>query len=209
MTVTDYKLPEQWTGYEENKHVTANYMDPLVQQGKSGRKYFFVEPKPQEYVMIYWAKYDGHESYHFRVPDGLDANGHQSNVEELAGGFKVDWSLYPGNYLEDFIEGNTYNFHAIIRYTADHHGVLGEGNLPSGAPLRDGESVREGDYIVYPLEGGDEAMTAIDELSSDLEPVEVTYINMMGMRSAQPFAGVNIVVTRYNNGMTQVHKVIK
>jgi hypothetical protein len=209
MTVTDYKLPEQWTGYEENKHVTANYMDPLVQQGKTGRKYFFVEPKPQEYVMIYWAKYDGHESYHFRVPDGLDANGHQSNVEELAGGFKVDWSLYPGNYLEDFIEGNTYNFHAIIRYTADHHGVLGEGNLPSGAPLRDGESVREGDYIVYPLEGGDEAMTAIDEMFSDFEPVEVTYVNMMGMRSAQPFAGVNIVVTRYNNGMTQVHKVIK
>ena len=121
----------------------------------------------------------------------------------------MDWSLYPGNYLEDFIEGNTYNFHAIIRYTADHHGVLGEGNLPSGAPLRDGESVREGDYIVYPLEGGDEAMTAIDELSSDLEPVEVTYVNMMGMRSTQPFDGVNIVVTRYNNGMTQVHKVIK
>ena len=204
MTVTSYQLPEQWTGYVENKHVTANYMDPLVQTGKSGGKYFFVEPKAQEYVMIYWAKYDGHESYHFRVPDSQQ----NSNTDQLAGGFTVNWSLYPGNYLEDFIEGNTYNFHAIIRYTADHHGVLGGGDLPSGAPLRDGEGVREGDYIVYPLEGGDDAITAVQELFSDLEPVEVTYVNMMGMRSTQPFDGVNIVVTRYNNGMTQVRKVI-
>ena len=203
MTVTSYQVPEQWTDYVENKHVTANYMDPLVQTGKSGGKYFFVEPKAQEYVMIYWAKYDGHERYHFRVPDDQE----NSNIDKLAGGFTVNWSLYPGNYLEDFIEGHTYNFHAIIRYTADHHGVLGGG--PNGAPLREGEGVSEGDYIVYPLEGGDEAMTAIDELFSDVEPVEVTYVNMMGMKSTQPFAGVNIVVTRYNNGMTKVHKVIK
>ena len=209
MTVTDYKLPEQWTGYDENKHVTANYMDPLVQQGKTGKQYFFVEPKAQEYVMIYWAKYDGHESYHFRVPDGLDANGHQTNVEELAGGFKVDWSLYPGNYLEDFIEGNTYNFHAIIRYTADHHGVLGNGEQPSGAPMRDGTEVREGDYLVFPLEGGDDALTAVNEVWTDLEPVKVTYVNMMGMQSDKPFDGVNIVVTRYSNGMTTARKVIK
>lgn len=209
MTVTSYKVPTQWTGYDENKHVTANYMDPLVQQGATGNKYFFVEPKAQEYVMIYWAKYDGHESYHFRVPDGVDANGRPANLEGLAGGFKVDWSLYPGNYLEDFIEGHTYNFHAIIRYTADHHGVLGGGDEPSGAPRRDGEDVREGDYIVYPLEGGDEALTAVDEVWSDLEPVEVTYVNMLGMQSATPFDGMNIVVTRYSNGMITAIKVMR
>lgn len=203
MTVISYEVPTQWTGYDENKHVTANYMDPLVQQGQSGNKYFFVEPKAQEYVMIYWAKYDGHESYHFRVPDDQQ----NSNIDQLAGGFTVNWSLYPGNYLEDFIEGNTYNFHAIIRYTADHHGVLGGGSLPSGAPLRDGE-VSEGDYLVYPLEGGDDAMTAVNELWSDLMPVEVTYVNVVGMKSTQPFDGVNIVVTRYSNGMVKASKVV-
>lgn len=204
MTVTDYQLPTQWTGYVENKHVTANYMDPLVQTGNpNNTSYFFVEPKAQEYVMINWARYDGHDSYHFSIP----YNQENSNIETLAGGFKVNWSLYPGNYLEDFIEGNAYNFHAIIRYTADHHGVLGGGDQPSGALLRDG--VREGDYLVYPLEGGDDAITAVSEVLTDLEPVEVSYVNMMGMRSTQPFDGVNIVLTRYNNGMTVAHKVIK
>ena len=204
MTVTSYQLPEQWTGYDENQHVTANYMDPLVQTGYSGGKYFFVEPKAQEYVMINWATYDGHDSYHFRIPD----NQENSNIDKLAGGFKVDWSLYPGNYLEDFIKDHTYNFHAIIRYTADHHGVLGDSDLPSGAPLREGEEVREGDYMVYPLEGGDDAMTAIDELWSDVKPVDVTYVNVMGMTSTTPFDGVNIVLTRYSNGMVKANKVI-
>jgi hypothetical protein len=204
MTVTSYSVPDQWTGYDENQHVTANYMDPLVQTGNSGGKYFFVEPKAQEYVMINWATYDGHDSYHFRVPD----NQQNSNLDQLAGGFKVDWSLYPGNYLEDFIQDHTYNFHAIIRYTADHHGVLGGGDFPSGAPLRDGEGVREGDYMVYPLEGGDDSMTAIDELRSDVKPVDVTYVNVMGMTSATPFDGVNIVLTRYSNGKVEASKVV-
>ena len=206
MTVTSYELPTQWTDYVENKHVTANYMDPLVQKGSvSESKYFFVEPKTQEYVMINWAKYDGHENYHFSVPDNQD----HSNGDNLAGGFKVDWSLYPGNYLEDFIEGNTYNFHAIIRYTADHHGVLGEESGPSGAPLREGEDeIREGDYLVFPLEGGDEAMTAVNELWIDAKVVEVTYVNAMGMVSKVPFKGFNIVVTRYNNGTAVTTKRI-
>ena len=204
MTVTSYQLPEQWADYDENKHVTSNYMDPLVQTGRSGGRYFFVEPKPQEYVMIYWATYDGHDSYHFRIPD----NQEHSNIDKLAGGFKVDWSLYPGNYLEDFRKDSTYNFHAIIRYTADHHGVLDGDDQPSGAPRREGAEVQEGTYLVFPLEGGDDAMTAIDEVSSDVEPVDVTYVNIMGMTSTMPFDGVNIVLTRYSNGMVKASKVV-
>lgn len=205
MTVTSYQLPEQWADYNENKHVTSNYMDPLVQTGRSGGRYFFVEPKPQEYVMIYWATYDGHDSYHFRIPD----NQENSNIDKLAGGFKVDWSLYPGNYLEDFRKDSTYNFHAIVRYTADHHGVLdGDDNQPSGAPRFEGAEVTEGTYLVLPLEGGDDAMTAIDEVWSDVEPVDVTYVNIMGMTSTMPFDGVNIVLTRYSNGMVKASKVV-
>jgi hypothetical protein len=204
MTVTSYQLPEQWADYDENKHVTSNYMDPLVQTGRSGGRYFFVEPKPQEYVMIYWATYDGHDSYHFRIPD----NQENSNIDKLAGGFKVDWSLYPGNYLEDFRKDSTYNFHAIVRYTADHHGVLDGDNQPSGAPRFEGTEVTEGTYLVFPLEGGDDAMTAIDEVSSDVEAVDVTYVNIMGMTSTMPFDGVNIVLTRYSNGMVKASKVV-
>ena len=204
MTVTSYEVPEQWTSYDENKHVTANYMDPLVQNGYGG-KYFFVEPKAQEYVKIFWALYDGPESFHFRVPD----NQQNNNLGGLAGSFNVDWSLYPGNYLEDFIEGNVYNFHAIIRYTADHHGVLGGGEGPSGAPMREDEEVREGDYIVFPLEGGDDAITGINDVLVDVTTVKVTYVNSLGITSSEPFSGLNIVVTMYSNGMTTTTKVIR
>ena len=155
--------------------------------------------------MIYWATYDGHDSYHFRIPD----NQENSNIDKLAGGFKVDWSLYPGNYLEDFRKDSTYNFHAIVRYTADHHGVLdGDDNQPSGAPRFEGTEVTEGTYLVFPLEGGDDAMTAIEEVWSDIEPVDVTYVNIMGMTSTMPFDGVNIVLTRYSNGMVKASKVV-
>ena len=203
MKVTSYEEPTQWTDYLENYYVTGNMMDPLVQTDNKGKHIFFVEPKPQEYVKVFWATYDGPESFHFHAPD----NQQGSNGHDLKGSFNVDWSLYPGDYKEDFIEGNTYNFHAIVRYTADHHGVLGGG--PSGAPLREGESVREGDYMVFPLEGGDGIMTAINEVTSDCFPVEVTYVNMMGMTSTTPFEGLNIVVTRYSNGSSLVTKEMR
>lgn len=206
MKVTSYEDPTQWTDYLENYYVTGNMMDPLVQTDNKGKHIFFVEPKPQEYVKVFWATYDGPESFHFHAPD----NQQGSNGHDLKGSFNVDWSLYPGNYLEDFIEGNTYNFHAIVRYTKPHHVAIEDGEEPSGAPRREGEEeVREGDYMVFPLEGGEGAMTAINEVTSDCFPVEVTYVNMMGMTSTTPFEGLNIVVTRYSNGSSLVAKEMR
>lgn len=206
MKVTSYEDPTQWTDYLENYYVTGNMMDPLVQTDNQGKHIFFVEPKPQEYVKVFWATYDGPESFHFHAPD----NQQGSNGHDLKGSFNVDWSLYPGNYLEDFIEGNTYNFHAIVRYTKPHHVAIEDGEEPSGAPRREGEEeVREGDYMVFPLEGGEGAMTAINEVTSDCFPVEVTYVNMMGMTSTTPFEGLNIVVTRYSNGSSLVTKEMR
>lgn len=206
MKVTSYKEPTQWTDYQENYYVTGNMMDPLVQTDNKGKHIFFVEPKPQEYVKVFWATYDGPERKHFHAPD----NQQGSNGHDLKGSFNVDWSLYPGNYLTDFIKGNTYNFHAIVRYTKPHHVAIEDGEEPSGAPRREGEEeVREGDYMVFPLEGGDEVATAINEVTSDCFPVEVTYVNMMGMTSTTPFEGLNIVVTRYSNGSSLVTKEMR
>ncbi len=206
MKVTSYEEPTQWTDYLENYYVTGNMMDPLVQTDNKGKHIFFVEPKPQEYVKVFWATYDGPDSFHFHAPD----NQQGSNGHDLKGSFNVDWSLYPGDYLKDFIKGNTYNFHAIIRYTKPHHVAIEDGEEPSGAPRREGEEeVREGDYMVFPLEGGEGIVTAINEVTSDCFPVEVTYVNMMGMTSTTPFEGLNIVVTRYSNGSSLVTKEMR
>lgn len=186
MQVTGYQVPEQMTSYTANNYVTANFMDTQVQHSSvSDKDYFFIQPKPQEYVYINWAMYDG--GNHFSAPNNQD----NSNEAALRGSFNVNWSLYPGNVETDFVPGLTYDFHAIVRYTS--------GN-------RDGAS--EGGYAVYPCQS-DATVTAIVENWNDMWPVEVKYVNVMGQTSDKPFEGLNIIVTRYSNGTITTTKVIK
>ena len=59
--------------------------------------------------------------------------------------------------------------------------------------------------MVFPLEGGD-IVTAIENVSTRGEVASVTYVNMLGVESSEPFAGINIVVTRYTTGETVIKK---
>ena len=117
MQVTSYTEPTEPDGaYSVNNYVTCNFMTPNVQTSTApahaGKKYFFIEPKAQEFVKVNWATYDGVDKFHFSLEE---ADG-TVNAANLKGGFKVNWGLYPGNYQTDFAAGNTYNFHAIVRY---------------------------------------------------------------------------------------------
>ena len=200
MQVTSYTVPTEADEYSVNNYVTCNFMTPNVQtstaEAHEGKKYFFVEPKAQEFVKVNWATYDGVDKFHFSLEE---ANG-TVNAANLKGGFTVNWGLYPGNYVEDFAAGNTYNFHAIVRYV----------EAASQGPRRaEGDVVVEGNYVVYPLEGGDNLITAIDGVNVDREVVSVTYVNLMGMQQAEPFVGINLVVTRYNDGTVKTCKLVK
>ena len=57
--------------------------------------------------------------------------------------------------------------------------------------------------------GGSDPSNAVHELVIEGEVVSQTYYNVQGMKSDKPFDGVNIVVTRYSNGMTTTTKVVK
>ena len=51
--------------------------------------------------------------------------------------------------------------------------------------------------------------TAINSINTDGDEIEsVTYVNMSGVQSKQPWDGVNIVVTRYKSGATKSSKVL-
>ena len=199
MQVTSYTVPTEADEYSVNNYVTCNFMTPNVQTSPTGahagKKYFFIEPKAQEFVKVNWATYDDEDKFHFLLEE---ADG-TVNAANLKGGFKVNWELYPGNYVEDFAAGNTYNFHAIVRYVA----------AASQGPRRAEGDVVEGNYVVYPLEGGDNLITAIDGVNVDREVVSVTYVNLMGMQSAEPFVGINLVVTRYSDGTVKTCKLVK
>ncbi|MBQ2562617.1 MAG: hypothetical protein II559_04285, partial [Muribaculaceae bacterium] len=184
MTVTQSTEPTQEQDYEVNNYIGCNFMDPNVQTDAywNGRKddFFFVKPKPQEYAMVNWAMHD--RERHFTIVTSSD----------LKGSFNVDWSLYPGVWQDDFVIGKAYNFHAIVRYV-------------QGSKV----GASEGNYLVFPLEGGPNVVTAVNDVTARREVASVTYVNMQGMQSATPFEGINIVVTKYTNGETQVAKQLR
>ena len=61
----------------------------------------------------------------------------------------------------------------------------------------------------YVLNSENPPYTSVNGVYHDKEVAGVTYYNMMGQQSGKPFDGVNIVVTRYNDGTTKTAKVIK
>ncbi len=51
--------------------------------------------------------------------------------------------------------------------------------------------------------------TAVDELDSEKEVASRSFYNIAGQQAAQPFEGVNVVVTRYTDGTTSTSKVVR
>jgi hypothetical protein len=126
-----------------------------------------------------------------------------------------------------------------LRQTADETGVIDElpmkfivrayytrtANIdqtapttPAGyhAPSRHVDQAEDGKYYIAET-SLDFTITTnnIDEHTSvpgvivDRQVTSVTYYNMMGQQDSKPFEGVNIVVTRYNDGTTKTAKVFK
>ena len=56
---------------------------------------------------------------------------------------------------------------------------------------------------------GSDIITAVTDKSINREVKDVIYYNMTGAVSVRPFDGVNVVVTRYTDGTTSTHKMIK
>lgn len=50
--------------------------------------------------------------------------------------------------------------------------------------------------------------TAVDDINSQAQACGVTYVNVVGQTSAEPFGGVNIVVTSYTDGSQTTRKVV-
>ena len=108
-------------------------------------------------------------------------------LDALAGGQSID----PDD-LEVFVR-----FYYVVKGLADGH--------TPGA--RDGE-----DAAGYGSESSGSSpnpATSVSEVRYQGEVVSTTYINVQGMTSEEPFDGVNIVVTRYNDGTTTISKVVR
>ena len=144
-----------------------------------------------------------------------EENVEDAQVVDLEGGKGVVWqkmkddSDWANNAvfgaLSSMIQGTqnsaTFNPDNLTVYVRFYYMVK-----DSNAKNRDGEA-RPGNGSQSP---GFEPSpwTAVGEIKYVGDVVSVTYVNPLGMTSDRPFAGMNIILTRYSNGTTSTSKVM-
>ena len=208
----------------------ANYMNDQLPQ--LGFEITYLEKsKPYNGMRSYTAKIkltphlpEGMRTYRYRIwrvmPNGTEVRL-DTLPNESGGSGESAWyrdysalkTTYPGNepmevcdifYYTSVKEGETLNVDYIAR-------LYGETDLPSWSKM----SNRDGGKGYAPAPGGgspgwsyddNTTPTALFEINDMAVPVSTTYYNPLGMSSNVPFEGVNIVVTRYNDGNTMVQK---
>ena len=94
-----------------------------------------------------------------------------------------------GITLSNLVEGGTYSYYLVANYV-------------------DGTTATSNTQEVTLVSLNANPNTAINSIAADGDEIEsVTYVNLSGMTSKEPWDGVNIVVTRYRNGVTKSSKV--
>ena len=95
-----------------------------------------------------------------------------------------------GITLSNLVEGGTYSIYLVANYV---DGTTGTSNT------------QEVTLVTVNMGG----QTAINSIIADGDEIEsVTYVNMTGVQSKEPFEGINIVVTRYKSGAVKSTKVL-
>ena len=104
----------------------------------------------------------------------------------------------------------TFIIRAYYTRTANIPGSNDEGGMRKGNSAADGKYYILEYVLPLTLNAGDpQIVTAVDSTLADRQVVDVTYVNTLGMQSSKPFDGLNIVVTRYNDGSISTTKVLK
>ena len=189
--------------YKKNVYCTSNFVldnlnifgsiaegDGGYTSGNTAQNYFFMNPKVQEVCHIIYAMWDAQNSC-FTVP----------TISGFAGNFNVDLAYNDNpnlNLSTALADESVYQFDAVVnRVSKTAYGAKGN---------------RAGEFKVYPtnLTGEGNIVTAINGIYTDVnrEVVGVEYVNVAGMISDKPFQGVNIVVTRYNDGSKTTSKKV-
>lgn len=177
---------------------TPNTYCPINFLGKSSVKganpaytssYYFATPKANEYANVVWAVYNEHDGA-FYIP------GHQGsvNAQGFYAAFCVDYSLNSVDNPE-LTDGSVYSFEALVKEET------------RSTPIYGAISTK---FVVYPLDlDANKVATGVNDVNSAKEVKGVSYFNMMGVESAQPFDGVNIMVTTYTDGTSSATKVVR
>lgn len=201
--------------YAPNHYIATNFMTTYSTDGTgnavhdaAGNTYYFMNPKDGEWAIVAWAVWDKAKQA-FYVPASDDEG---TNAHGFTGGFKVDL-----RYNEDDITDvkmldeqsdkgqNVYTFPAlIVKNTAT------SASAPQRAAITPDTRKLSTTYTVYPLSlSARSVVTGVSTVDQAKTVSSVVYYNLQGMASPTPHAGLNVVVTRYTDGSTQVAKVMR
>ncbi len=212
---TQIMLGDKTAPYAPNHYIATNFMTTYSVDGTgngvkdaAGNTYYFMNPKDGEWAIVAWAVWDK-ATQAFYVP-AKDDEG--TNAHGFAGGFKVDLRYNEGDITgvemldEQSDKGqNVYTFPAlIVKNTAT------SASAPRRAAIKPDTRELSTTYTVYPLLlSAGSVVTGVSTVDQAKTVRSVVYYNLQGMASPTPHAGLNVVVTRYTDGSTQVAKVMR
>ncbi len=181
--------------FAPNTYCAINFMGESSVKGTNPAytsSYYFATPKANEYANVVWAVYNATDGAFY-----LPSHTGSINVQEFKAAFNVDYSLNSVDNPE-LTSGNVYSFEALVKEVA--------------VPTTDAKSTSDAStkFVIYPLDlDANKVATGVNDVNSAKEVKGVSYFNMMGVESAQPFDGVNIMVTTYTDGTSSAAKVLR
>lgn len=212
---TQIVLGDKTAPYAPNHYIATNFMTTYSTDGTgngvkdaAGNTYYFMNPKDGEWAIVAWAVWDK-ATQAFYVPANDDEG---TNAHGFTGGFKVDLRYNEGVITdvkmldEQSDKGqNVYTFPAlIVKNTAT------SASAPRRAAIKPDRRELSTTYTVYPLSlSAGSVVTGVSTVDQAKTVSSVVYYNLQGMASPTPHAGLNVVVTRYTDGSTQVAKVMR
>ena len=212
-------VPANFMTENHNQKVDGNVVGFVADNGAlpacQGDSLYFVNPKIQEVAHI-WAVWNGGNEDLFTVYETEHRENENINAWHLNGTFRVNWSynctgVDPNENTAlvygrptDLVPNMAYEFHAVVMKPNGTrlNAPTPQGTADPGTPSQS--------YVVYPLDMSDGGTpTTVLELNALKTVVSVTYYNLLGVESRKPFEGINIVVTRYNDGSVTTQKVLR
>ena len=200
MEATNVVFENATNDFAPNTYCPINFMGESSVKGTNPAytsSYYFATPKANEYANVVWAVYNSNDGAFY-----LPSNNGSINVQEFKAAFNVDYSLN-SNVAPQLTDGAVYSFEALVKEVAT--------TKAKSAPAYDATVTPSTKYVVYPLnlDADKEVVTGVNDVNSAKEVKGVSYFNMMGVESAQPFDGVNIMVTTYTDGTSSAAKVLR
>ena len=221
--VTSSPVADGGASYVPNTYCVSNFLEsnltlkdgdtgPSVTKDGTTTYYYFLNPKVQEYAIITYAMWDK-DNQIMIIPDNNPFNGAACIGRWDLNEFDNQLTALDAAFDAPQTCDNEYEFHIIVQRTNKSYGSPVSSGAKAGADAPSGKSNQTASDVIrtqpLDLKASSPLPTAINGVISNAQVVGVEYVNIAGMRSSNPWQGVNIIVTRYSDGSTTTTKVVK